>query len=383
MTMPDRKAPMGKRLPAAARKHNKAMLLGMLYPSQELSRADFAKASGLTRATVSDIVAELIDEGFVAEVGYSESNGPGKKGMLLRFVAESRNVIVLDLSMPYLFRGAVMDLDGRVVVRDELTFADKGAENLTLVEQLCRRLIARATAPILGIGVACPGIITRTGVVRASMNLGWQNVDLKGRLCQAIGMPVSVNNDANDAVFAEYQFGRGSADMLLVQLTQGLGAGMLIGGEINGWARSVGEIGHIVVDKNGPLCSCGKRGCLETLVNVPHLIQSIANEPSRRVDVLETAGAALGKAISMPVGMLGFSRVVVVGDPYIVNQIFVDAVQRELNDDIAADFREPVMVMRSMIGDDLSLLGACASVIRDRLHFIPSSDGGRRVPESQ
>lgn len=363
---------MDKRLPAAARTHNKAMLLSLLYPSQELSRADFAKASGLTRGTVSEIATELIDEGFIAEVGYGESGGPGKKGMLLTFVASSRNVIALDLSMPYLLRGAVMDLNGHILLRDELTYVDKGEENLALVDQLCQRLIEKALAPILGLGVACPGIVTREGVVRTSMNLGWHNVDLKGHLCREFKLPVSVNNDANDAVFAEYQFGQGSPDMLLIQLTQGFGAGMLIGGEINGWTRSVGEIGHIVVDKDGPLCSCGKHGCLETLINMPSLLETIAHEPQRRLDILRHAGSVLGKAISMPVGMLGFSRVVVVGDPYVVNQVFVDAMQQELNADIAADFREPVAVMRSMIGDDLSLLGACASVIRDRLHFTPS-----------
>lgn len=373
--MSAQQSPVGKKLPAAVRSYNKAMLLKTLYPARALSRADFAKVSGLTRATVSDIVAELIDEGLVAEAGYGTSSGPGKKGMLLHMVASGRNIIALDLSTPYLFRGAVMELDGRVVARDELSFADRSEANLHLVERLCRRLIALANAPILGVGVACPGIVTRTGVVHRAMNLGWHDVDLKGHLCRSIGLPISVNNDASDEVSAEYQFGQGSADMLLIQLGRGLGAGMLIGGETNGWTRSVGEIGHIVVDHDGPVCSCGKRGCLDALVDVPTLLSSIAADPDRRCAILESAGVALGKALSMPVGMLGFSQVIVLGDPYIVNQVFLDAAQREVNANIAADFRDPVLVTRSTIEDDLSLLGACLSVIRDRLHFVP--DAGR------
>ena len=370
--MPAKNKTLGKRVPAAVREHNKALMLQALYPSKTLSRAAFAKLSGLTRATVSDIASELIEEGLVAEVGYDESNGPGKRGLLLHLVPSGRNIIALDLSTPYLFRGAVMELDGRVITRDALSYSEKGERNLTYVVELCRRLLDSLKAPLLGIGIACPGIITRDGKVSRSENLGWSGVDLKGQLCQSLGLPVSVDNDANDAVAAEYQFGHGSADMLLVQLNQGLGAGMLIGGETNGWAHSIGELGHIVIDKDGPACSwCGKRGCLDTFINVPTLLSDIAAEPQRRIEILERAGTMLGKALSMPVGMLGFSRVVIMGDPYIVNQVFIDSVQQELNSAIAADFREPVLVMRSVIEEDLPLLGACLSVIRDRLHFVP------------
>lgn len=103
---------LSKAVPTEVRLHNKTMIMRLLYPDHEMTRADVSRATGLTRMVVSDIVSELIDNKLITEVGFSKPNGPGKRGILLKFDADSRCVVALDLSQPYVFRGAVMESTG-------------------------------------------------------------------------------------------------------------------------------------------------------------------------------------------------------------------------------------------------------------------------------
>lgn len=358
-----------KALPESVRQHNKAVLLKLLYPDKAMTRADLARASGLTRVAVSDIVAELLEEHLIIEVGYSQSSGPGKRGRLLRINAEGRNIIALDLSTPYVFRGTVLNLLGQAIAREEIPLTASKEVPLDLVGDLAESLIKRANRTILGIGVSSPGIVTMDGVVDDATNLGWVQTDLRGYLADKTGLRVSVNNDANNEVLAEQQFGSGQSDILLVHLGDGVGCGLLVAGKlVTGCNHAAGEIGHVVVDDAGPECRCGKHGCLESIISVPKLTARLDQNPDDLTDILSKAGDVLGRVLSMPIGLLDIPRVAVLGDSRVVNRVFLSAMEETLNRNVASDFRKPVIVDRSALGDDAALLGACATVVSEQLY---------------
>ncbi len=365
---PDRPPFQGRQKagPTDARRHNRALILQNLYPRRRLSRADLARATALTRVTVSEVVADLIREGLVLEVGQTRDARPGKPATLLRLDAESRNVVAVDLSQPAALRGALTNLLGQIVFRDEVPY-DVSEQRLdpAVVVGLCRRLVARAGAPVLGIGIASPGIVDRSGQVLAAPNLGWTEVPLALLVRRETEVETRVDNDANSAALAERQFGEGAANMLFIHIARGLGSGVLVDDRlVLGAACAAGEIGHVVVDPGGAPCSCGKRGCLETKIAVPVLQEALRRDPDRLDEVLTTAGGTLGSALSMPIGMLDIPEVVLYGPASVVNETFVRATEAALNARTAASFRTPVTVRRSHLGDDIVLVGAGAAVVR-------------------
>ncbi|MEK0307281.1 ROK family protein [Bifidobacterium favimelis] len=368
--MADKTDTLSKALPESVRRHNKAVLLKLLYPDVSLTRADLARASSLTRMAVSDIVSELLGEDLLMEVGLSHTAGPGKRGRLLRINPEGRSVVALDLSTPYVFRGAVMNLLGQVTAREEIPLTTQEKVPVELVGELCTSLIDRAGSPVLGVGVTSPGIVSQAGVVDDATNLGWVQMDLRGYLAGLTGLDVYVNNDANNEVLAERHFGSGERDLLMIHLGDGVGAGVLVAGKlVTGRNRAAGEIGHVVVDEDGPLCRCGKRGCLEAMISVPKLTAMMDKDPAAISDILKEAGRMLGRVLALSVSLLDLPRVAVLGDARVVNRIFLGSLQDTINRAVTTDFKKPVTVDRSALGEDASLLGACSTVVGGELHF--------------
>lgn len=355
---------MVKALPTQARSHNKAVVLRLLYPDRRMTRADLARATGLTRVIISDIVAELIDEGFVVEGPLSDAKGPGKRGRLVRIDERSRAVIAIDLSQPYVLGGAVMDLAGHILRRSEVAVPDCREVPLDLVGRLCDDLTAVADSPLLGVGVSSPGIVSSDGMVMRATNIGWRHVQLHDFLTQRSGAPVFVDNDANIEAVAELRFGERDQDMMLIQMSRGIGIGLILsGGLVRGSNMAAGEIGHVVVEPEGKLCRCGKRGCLETVVSMPDLLARIEREPGERSNILRQAGAYLGDALSVALGLVDLPKIMVLGDSRVVNGTFLEAVEKQVNKDLAMEFRRNIVVHRSALGGDANLMGACAAVL--------------------
>src|ERR1700679_1424410 len=149
--------PTTKVLPGHARGHNRSLVMQTLYREGQLSRADIARETGLTRVTVSDLVADLIGENLVIEIGQREDARPGKPATLLDLNREAFQILGVDLSDRATFRGAILDIDGKILDRAELPLAgSRGEEAETKVFALVETLVARATRPLLGIGVGSP-----------------------------------------------------------------------------------------------------------------------------------------------------------------------------------------------------------------------------------
>lgn len=233
------------------------------------TRADLARETGLTRVTVSDLVAELIEESLLEDIGPRPGTHLGKPATLVAIAAESPVVVAIDLSDDAGFDGAVVDLHGRVLIRDQYEFT-RGDAAIDGISALIARLVEAAPRRVLGIGIGTPGIVD-DGVVLQAPNLDWEDVALADLLSARHGLPVSVGNDATIAAVAEGAFGDGDdAGLLMITIGEGVGGGILVDGRpVAGPLRSAGEIGHVVVDPDGAPCACGNRGCLETLLRSP------------------------------------------------------------------------------------------------------------------
>ena len=220
-----------KVLPEHARAHNRSLVLQTLFHDGAMSRADLSRETGLTRVTISDLVAELIGDGLVAELGVREASGPGKPAMVVDLDRAGHRILGMDLSGPDTFLGAILTLDGDIVARHEIA-APRGAEDARdAVIELARHLVADAHAPVLGIGVGSPGVVDNDGVVLSAPGLGWTQLPLRSILEDALGLPVLVANDANAAVLAEYTFGGARDDVVLVKVGRGVGSGLVSAGQ--------------------------------------------------------------------------------------------------------------------------------------------------------
>ena len=291
-----------KVLPEHARGHNRALVLQTLYHAGAMSRADLSRETGLTRVTISDLVAEFIADGIVIEMGVRETVGPGKPPILIDIDRVGHQIIGIDLSGPSAFVGAVLSLDGDVLERREVARPEgpDGDAVYAAILDLARQLVAASTQPLLGAGIGTPGVVRPDGLVLSSPNLGWTNFPLEAKLGADLDLPVLARNDANAAVLAEYTFGDAKADFMLIKIGRGVGAGLITGSQpLLGSRFAAGEIGHVVVGTDGgPRCACGKDGCLEAWLSVSRLRDALAEEPTARDAILRDAGTRMGIAIA-------------------------------------------------------------------------------------
>ena len=368
--------PTGKVLPEHARSHNRALVLQILYTTGAQSRADVARETGLTRVTVSDLVAGLIAEGLVVELGQREDARPGKPATLIDVDRAAFRIVGVDLSEHQRFLGAVIDLDGGIVARAEVDRAGATGERaVTLVIELVRELLQSTTIPVLGIGVGSPGVVDPLGVVRSAPNLGWSDVALQARLAEEFDLPVHVGNDANVAVLAEH----GSThldDLLLVKIGHGVGAGLIIGGRpVIGGGFAAGEIGHVVVGTDGgPRCACGKHGCLEAWLAVPRLTAQLdaldASAPdaaSARDEILREAGRRLGIVLAPVVGALNLSEVVLSGPAELLDGALHEATVDTLRMRTMAEHNRDLRLRMTEQAEDVVLRGAAVMVLSGQL----------------
>ena len=365
--------PSGKLRQEDARRHHRALLLQVLFAEGPRSRADLARSTGLTRVTVSDLVAELIEDGLLAELGAPVESRVGKPPILVGLRDDALHIIALDLSVDDRITGAVVTPAGEVLGRDEQSLAGaKGQAALTMVHTLARRLLEKAGPEhggrVLGIGVGSPGVVDATGTVVDAPNLDWHHLSLADGLHQAFGLPVYVANDANTAVLGEHTYGAaGDGGLMLLQVGTGVGAGLVLEGALlHGHRNAAGEIGHVVVDPAGEPCACGRTGCLETVVAVPHLRPRLA-EATDADAVLAGVGEQLGAVLAPIVGALNLHELVLSGPIELLDgplRVAADRVIRERTMPVSA---EQLVVRTSTLGEDVVLLGAAVLVLAGEL----------------
>ncbi len=312
------------------KQHNRDLVLKTIFDKETVSRAEVARITKLTRTTVSDIVARLITQGLVREVGLGSSMG-GKSPILLSLAADSRYLVGLNLGQNK-FIGAVVNLRGEIKETVEVeVHDDNGEKALELVYQILDQLVHKKLKPIVGIGVGAPGLInTGEGVVVNAVNLEWQDLPLRDLLQARYKIPVTVLNDSQATAIGEYVYGGEhgpDSNLIVVNVKHGIGAGILVNGQLfQGDGGGAGEIGHVVVQQDGALCRCGKRGCLETVASARAVVQRAqldsleaiegafqAGDSKVRQIVLD-AGHYLGVSLANLIGTLNIQKIVLTGD---------------------------------------------------------------------
>ncbi len=255
---------------------NRSVLLRLLRAQPGLSRARLASESGLTKSTVSLLVRELLDEGWLSESGAAVADGLGRPSTPLQINVGVRALMGVEIAVETL-RLVCVSLQGEVLHADAQPLDD--GTPARVCAQLARMAAAahahldRRGLRLSSIGVCVPGTVDDcTGVVRFAPNLGWRNVNLLPALEKALaaaglpGVTVQLQNDADAAALGEYEFaaGEGEDPLIFVSSDVGVGAGVVLNDRLFTGAQGMaGEIGHTILQLDGPLCSCGRRGCAE------------------------------------------------------------------------------------------------------------------------
>jgi len=250
-----------------ARDINRRLLLNLIRKHQPISRADLSRHSRLQRSTVSSITEELIAERWV-RAGAFGNTPRGRKPTFLHLNGDRAGILGVDIR-PGETTITLADLSMRFLAQESMA---TGTDPKQFVAALCQRVQSTIQShphvSFEGIGVALPGRVDPfSNHLVFAPNLRWEDVDIKGPLEKASGLPVEVENAANACALAEIWGGRHSEsvrNLVAVTVSEGVGVGMILNGQlVHGTTGLAGEFGHVQIREDGPLCSCGNRGCLE------------------------------------------------------------------------------------------------------------------------
>ncbi|MCA9898399.1 MAG: ROK family transcriptional regulator [Ardenticatenaceae bacterium] len=392
-------APTKKATRQHTKQHNARLVLKTIYDAGDVSRADLARLTGLTRATVSNIVAGYLDKGIVAETGVGPSIG-GKPPILLSMVPNARQLICLDLGSEQ-FTGALVNLRGHFEQQISLPVNGRTAQAaLDLVYELVDQLLSHVTAPVLGMALGSPGLIDAdAGLVKQSVNLDWHDLPLQQLLADRYAFPVHIANDSHLAALAEYSYGNDDTrNLVLIKMGQGIGSGIVLNGRIfYGEGFGAGEIGHVSVVADGEQCSCGNVGCLETVASVRAMLRQVEMAASQNPDsllatnspitweilrqacqqgdataqqIVTQAGDFLGLAVANLVGILNVNRIVIAGDVAQTGDLFIGAVKNSMNRRVLPKLAVDTAVQYATTESNLVLLGASALILSQGLGVI-------------
>jgi len=262
-----------------ARGINRELLWELIRHRRSISRADLARASGLQRSTVSSIIEQLIAEGWASEGDIAQP--PRGRRPTLLVVNPAAACVVVDIHPKHVAVGAA-NLTGELLQRFTLELSADPQETLVrLCTQIHQMIASMPQQHFLGVGVAAPGRVDpSTQKLIFAPNLSWPEFDIKGYLQRELGLPVEMENAANACLRSLLWWGelKGSSNAVLVAISEGIGAGLYIDGKVASGVRGMaGEFGHIAMASEGPKCSCGQRGCWETLASTRAALRAYAS----------------------------------------------------------------------------------------------------------
>ncbi|MEU4176212.1 ROK family transcriptional regulator [Streptomyces sp. NPDC026589] len=353
-----------------------------------LTQAEIARSTGLSAATVSNIVRELKDGGTV-EV--TPTSAGGRRARSVSLSGDAGIVIGVDFGHTHL-RVAVGNLAHQVLAEESepLDVDASSAEGFDRAEVLVKRLIAAtgiAPDKVIGIGLGVPGPIdVESGTLGSTSILpGWTGINPSQELSGRLGVPVYVDNDANLGALGELVWGsgRGVKDLAYIKVASGVGAGLVIDGTIyRGPGGTAGEIGHITLDESGPVCRCGNRGCLETFTAAryvlpllqpshgPGLTMERVVQLAREGDpgcrrVIGDVGRHIGSGVANLCNLLNPSRVVLGGSLAEAGELVLGPIRDSVSRYAIPSAARQLSVLPGALGGRAEVLGALALVLSE------------------
>lgn len=407
---------MSESSPIPLRSPTQALILRTIRDAGSISRADIARATGLTAPTATKIVGELLQADLVEETGTGKSEG-GRPPILLSLNATSYFIIGVDLARTGI-HGILTDLNAQVINRVKADSSLSHPIDITLetLLGLITRLIDESSVDrsrILGIGIGAPGPLSSSeGLIISPPNFsGWSNVPLRQIVEAEFDIPTYVDNDANACALAEKWFGDGQPydRFIYIAAGTGTGAGVIIDGELDRGANDIAwELGHTTIDVNGPRCGCGNYGCLELYTSGAAVVERArhALNYGQQSKILELAGDdtdAITLSMVIEAGLAGdhlaelvleeTARYLAVGvvnainlfDPEVVfigreislaGDLLLGPIRQTVAERAFSVAAERVKVLPARLKADAPVIGAIVLVLRE-LFSVPTRQGGR------
>ncbi len=376
-------------------------VLRLIWDQKRISRAEIARLAGLSRSTVSEIIAEILPTGLVAEIGEGPSRG-GRRPIVLEFRDDA--CVILGVEMGAAHVGvALTDLRGKVLAwatQDHPVRSDPTGTRLVIAE-LCAKCLAmpvRGEKPLVGIGVAvpCPFDPSHPDDLSTVVLPAWQGSLGLGELAEKYGVPMLVDNDANLGALAEHWWGLGGAadNLAYIKVATGIGSGHIIGDEIYRGATGVaGEIGHISIDPHGKNCICGLRGCLVTYVGtrglvdrtvelLPEFPQSVLSGKEIAIHdieeaaltrdplalkVIREAAGHLGTAVAGMMNLMNPAVVVLGGDISRLGELVLDPLRETVRSRTLVSSVATADILVSKLGPQSVAVGAATLILKTGL----------------
>jgi predicted NBD/HSP70 family sugar kinase len=370
-------------------------LLVTLSSLGPMSRAELARRTGLAESTVSTTVSELLAAGTLTELDATALPLPGAKGgrpaVLLALHRSAGLAVGIDFGKRHV-RVAVGDLGHQVLAEHTSPVAaDRpAAEHISAAVTLVNQALKDAHADrshVLAVGMGLPGPVHRTtGELGDSTILpGWVRVRAATAMGDALGLPVTVDNDANLGALSEWTWGaaQGYSDVAYLKIATGIGAGLIIDGRpYSGAGGTAGELGHTVIDPAGPICRCGNRGCLEMLAGVPIVLQALRGTHGDAVTIgqaitlarggdpgccraIADAGRAIGSALATLSNLVNPERIVVGGELGAAGELLLTPLRESLQRAAIRSAAQDVQVVESTLGERAEVLGALVLAMRN------------------
>jgi len=376
------------------------------FSTEQVSRVQIARQMELSRAAITAIVDDLLKSGIVRE---TEARYPaGRKPIGLEINPNRGRVIGVDLGASHL-EVILADFAGRLIAEKEIAYKpENGPEDcLDRIEEITRTLITESgfeTKDVYALGMGVPGPVTseKGQVTNPPILPGWDGFPLTAELTRRTGWPATLNNDAELGALGEWAFGAGRREnnLVYIKVGTGVGSGLLLNGQLyGGVAGSAGEIGHITLVENGPLCVCGNRGCLEVYASgraiaqradqavrqgMSTVLSDIKNSSISAKDVLSAArfgdrlaqqiiyeaGSHLGVAVANIVNLLNPNMVVLGGGVSQIGDLFLEPIRTAVERRSLRVVSKGVRITSALLGRRSSAIGAVVQALTLALHNL-------------
>jgi glucokinase-like ROK family protein len=397
---------------------NKHAALDLIrFSANGMSRTDLAEKLGLTRAAISLIVNDLLESGVVQETE-SRSAPSGRPPIVLEVNPDRGLVGAIDMGATHMSI-ALADFTARIHQESEFPLEIKNGPELCLAQadQNLRKMLADqglSITDLSAVGVGVPGpVITEAGMVVAPPIMpGWDHYPILSSLEKMWGCRVTLNNDAELGALGEWAYGaaRGGKNIAYIKVGSGIGAGLILNNQIyDGTTGAAGEIGHLTIDENGPLCNCGNHGCLEafagghaiakqgqllvksgrrTLLSEIPLEKIDAHdvaEAARRGDlhaqeILKRAGTFIGIAIAGLINLFNPSIIVIGGGVAQVGDILTNPIRQAVHERAMRASEQSVRITTGMLGRRALLIGATIQAINIAIHIAAENKNYKEAP---
>ncbi len=368
---------------------NALEILELIKNTGGISRADLAKEVKLTPASITKITKKLIEGNLICEVGLGESSG-GRPPKILELNKEAGNLISLYLAPDYV-EIILYDLHlNKIYKKKKDIWIHTKSKVLSLIKLLLSNTLNQTEKEVLGVGIAVNGLVdAQKGVSVYSPHYNWSNIDLKKFIKEEFSLRAYIENDVRAMAIGEknYGMGKGVENFIVINIENGVGSALYLNGKIyRGSFNGAGEFGHIPIEGNEFRCSCGKRGCLETLVTneqvelrfeeefgekikAKEIYERYANDIGEGKEIVENISKNLGKGLVPLINILDPQRIILVGDINFGGDKLYKLVKKELCKRAFGNLGEKVEILPNSFGYEGANMGAISLVMENLFKF--------------